>query len=321
MKAKFKNIFGQVFGSMVKWLPTATILVLISYLASVVLVMLAASALTKDHKFELPARQVKSAGSSLDFAQKSNYFEIRTDIKSRNIFNAEREFPDEKVATSEQEVSGSFDDLADCSKVSIPLSIVGILFSTKPDESLTMLKEKDIASPDAYRVNETIIGFEDAYVYAIEQDKVVLNNNGNKECFEFEGIQVYDIETGETKALDVSMNDPGPVVNVIEASVTQEELDKEFGEGGSKLIKAIKLTPYQGEKGETGYRFSAMKGDNFLKRAGFKNGDVVQTVNGKTMSVEDGNLLYDAISNEEEVDVTFINSQGKPGRIKMTITE
>ena len=76
----------------------------------------------------------------------------------------------------------------------MPLDLLGIIYSPRPGSSLATIKERGYSIADIYREGDGIIGQEQAMVYLVEPGRVVLNNNGSKECLEIKTVKVSDQE-------------------------------------------------------------------------------------------------------------------------------
>ena len=111
---------------------------------------------------------------------------------ARNLFNSEGELPTEKSPGSEPTESKSvFNEAAACGTSRLNINLVGIIYATNPRMSLATVREKGVKVVDVYRSGDAIIGNEQAVIYNITEDTVVINNDGAKECLKMKKPKGY----------------------------------------------------------------------------------------------------------------------------------
>lgn len=137
---------------------------------------------------------------------------------------------------------------------------------------------------DLYKVGDTIEG---TRIERIDRNKIVLINDGQREVL---NLYVTDrISDGIEKSNEPAIAkkpDVSEAVNVI--STTEREINKKAflaRVGGMEAImKTVKVAPYLEDGQEKGVRITGLEGLSMARFVGFENGDVIQNINGSTVT-------------------------------------
>ena len=251
-----------------------------------------------------------------------NFREVRKDVVARNIFNSEGELPDETDTGFEKaKPVAEFDMNAACAKSNLPLELIGIIYSPNPNSALASVKEKGYSIADIYRAGDEIIGNEQALVHSVQENRVVLNNNGVKECLEIK------FKKGASFAKSPKSSGSKPVKSDADSSdglsTVQFEssfVEEALGPGFAKILESGRLVPYNRDGSMVGFKLIGVKGSSLWKKSGLNNGDVITSVNGASMAQPDkGFAFYEALQNEREIRVEYLKKGKDPSNISIEI--
>lgn len=263
-----------------------------------------------------------------------NYRDLKKAIIDRNIFNSEGIYPDEtedaalgKGGTGN---GGKFNADGPCSKTSLNLTLLGTIAMGGPKFSLATLKETSYEEADIYRIGDKIVGHDQASIYAIERNQVIINNAGNKECLELDSRPPPNLN-GPDAALDSA-----PPTNISSGSVPVETsgetkgdsssinlegawVEAQLGPGFGKIINDARLVPHMVNNKVQGFKIFAIKPDSLFGRIGLSNGDVVLQVGDVSLGqAEQGFAIYQAFQDQREFYISA-ERNGRPVSIQVKI--
>ena len=137
---------------------------------------------------------------------------------------------------------------------------------------------------DLYKTGDIIGGVQ---IGRIERNKIVLINEGQREVLHLyvtDGIS--DRLEKSTEPVIAQKPDAAEAVNVI--SPTEREINKKAflaRVGGMEaIIKTVEIAPYLEDGQEKGVRITGLEGLSMARFVGFENGDVIQNINGSTVT-------------------------------------
>ena len=260
-------------------------------------------------KAAMTAPRAKIEVSRPDLRKSLNFRDVRRTVVARNVFNSTGELPDEtEEIASEGKGSGDFNANAKCSKSNLPIQLVGIIYSNNPESSLATVREKGYGEADVYRAGDAIIGQEGAVVYAVDAERLVINNAGNKECLEITAQKGRSFRQVPTQAPEEPVNeDEEPSDEMATVQLQSSYVEESLGTGFAKILESGRLVPYNREGAMVGFKLIGVKSSSLWKKVGLSNGDVITTVNGMSMAQPDkGFALYEALQNERQIRVEFL---------------
>lgn len=252
-----------------------------------------------------------------------NFRDVRKTVVARNIFNSEGELPDESDPDADDgdPVAGDFNANAPCIKTSLPIQLVGIIYSNNPEISLATVREKGYSEADVYKAGDPIIGQEQAVVHSVEPEVVVINNAGAKECLEVTEQKNRSFSrspspsSAEPAKASEEASDELSTVS-LESSVVEESL----GPGFAKILESGRLVPYNKDGSMVGFKLIGVKSNSLWKKIGLGSGDVITNVNGLSMAQPDkGFALYEALQNERQIRVEFLKKGKAPSNISVEV--
>lgn len=285
--------------------------------SSVMLMFLSGSALTHrtKPKLELQAPRI---------AKVTNYRDLRKAVLARNVFNSTGDVPDEPDP-GEGGSGNAFNPEDKCSKTTLNIELLGIIDTGDPTTALATIQEKGYTIADIYRAEDRIIGQEQAIVYAVEDTKVVLNNNGVKECLDLNSVRNSQATASSTASNSAAPAAPGPAVpeqdgggdaaQCPSGTVSMEAayVEESLGPGFSKILEAGRLVPFHRDNQMVGFKLIGVKGGTLWSRANLASGDVITAVNGQSMAQpEKGFAVYESLQAEKQIRVEFLKSGKNP---------
>ena len=264
---------------------------------------------------ELALKKVRTKSapvSTPDVSKKLNYTQLRKEVVARNLFNSEGELPTEKSPGSEPTESKSvFNEAEACGTSRLNINLVGIIYATNPRMSLATVREKGVKVVDVYRSGDAIIGNEQAVIYNITEDTVVINNDGAKECLKMKKPKGYKKPTISEKPDSEDLDQDREELNT--KSLESSYVQKELGPGFSKILESGRLVPYHREGKMIGFKLIGVKSGSLWEKSGLKSGDVITDVNGTSMSQADkGFAFYEALQQDQKIRLEFLQKGKNP---------
>lgn len=275
----------------------------------------------------LSTKQV--AVASINMSSSENYRDIEKAIKDRNLFNSTGEFPDESNpdAKKDEKKSGTFDINAPCSKPTFNAELVGTIY-IEGGLSVATLQEQGYSESDIYKEGDAIVGNENAAIVKIERNRVIINNNGVKECLELASAM-----KGVKKDGSGSFPEPGspsqpsptptpsaespPPAGGGDCAFDEKYVQDELGPGFGTIIQKARLVPNTTDAQMNGFKIFAIDQSSLLGKTGLQNGDIITQVNETSLKQpEQGFTLYQAFQDEREVRIHIL----RRGTTPMTIT-
>ena len=213
----------------------------------------------------------------------------------------------------------------------VRLSIFGKLEQTKepktPDKPVTKLQLELIGtfiSPgsapyaiiqeknqqDAFRIDEEI--FDKATLVEIYSDRVEIRHNGK--------IELLTLEDDAGKGASVDAKAQGGVVKVDENQyvVDEDELDKAL-DNLPVLLQQARAVPYFKDGKSVGLRLFAIKSGSLFQKLGFRNGDILKSINGNSLADPSQALkLFEDLKSERSISVVSERAR-KESEIKYEI--
>ena len=245
--------------------------------------------------------------------------ELKKMILDRNLFNSEGKFPDEKDLTAIKRGSG-FSLAGPCSPPTLAIELMGTIYLGTAEKSLATVREKGYDEADIYKVGDQIYGIDGALVAAVERNKLIVNNNGSKECF--------DLSKNESKILGNNSGSlvlpPGQSGSAssagIETTLESSEVERELGPGFGKIIDTARLVPNTNDGNMNGFKIFAIRSGSLIEKVGFKNGDVITQVNDASLKLpEQGFALFQALQDEKEIRIQLLRNGTDPTNLTIRI--
>jgi type II secretion system protein C len=128
---------------------------------------------------------------------------------------------------------------------------------------------------DLYKTGDAIEG---TYIERIERNRIVLFNGKERE--------VLSLHVADGVSTPLAQSTEAEVVSII--SPTEREINKKAflaKVGGMEaILKMAKITPNMVNGKERGLRIEGLHNSSMAKYVGFENGDIIQNINGQTVT-------------------------------------
>lgn len=322
------NLSKETVQHLVRWAVRAGLVVggayvLASFVSAYLMSGMMTSALAAFNR--LSTKQV--AAASINLSTQDNYRDIEKAIKDRNLFNSTGEFPDESNpdAKKDDKKSGTFDINAPCSKATFNAELVGTIF-IDGGTSVATLQESGYSESDIYKEGDAIVGNENAAIVKIERNRVIINNNGVKECLELASA-VKGLKKDPQGFPEVGSTSPNPSPTPTpdspapaggsDCAFDEKYVQDELGPGFGTIIQKARLVPNTTDAQMNGFKIFAIDQSSLLGKTGLQNGDIITQVNETSLKQpEQGFTLYQAFQDEREVRIHIL----RRGTTPMTIT-
>lgn len=268
------------------------------------------------------------AVASINLTAQDNYREIEKAIKERNLFNSTGEFPDESSPDSkkDEKKTGQFDINAPCQKPTLNVELVGTIYGDGGGVSVATLQEQGYSESDIYKEGDAIVGNEAAAIVRIERNRVIINNNGVKECLELASAakgrkdnfgSFPEPGAGTAPTNPTPMPDSPPPTGGGDCAFDEKYVQDELGPGFGTIIQKARLVPNTTDAQMNGFKIFAIDQSSLLGKTGLQNGDIITQVNETSLKQpEQGFTLYQAFQDEREVRIHIL----RRGTTPMTIT-
>ncbi len=267
-------------------------------------------------------RVVNSTQEAFFTTQKSgelNSRELKKMILDRNIFNSEGKFPDEKDIANIKRSSG-FRLEGPCSQATLAIELMGTIYLGSAEHSLATVREKGYDEADIYKVGDQIYGIDGALVAAVERNKLIINNNGSKECFDLSKNEAKILGNKGGSLISEPNSGGGGVSSGSEITLESSEVERELGPGFGKIIDTARLVPNTTDGGMNGFKIFAIRSGSLLEKVGLKNGDVITQVNDASLKLpEQGFALFQALQDEKEIRIQLLRNGTDPTNLTIRI--
>ncbi len=226
-------------------------------------------------------------------------------IVQRNIFGATEKVeappPAEKV-----------EPLETLQETSLQLSLLGTI-AGDTNNARAIILDKKTRSQDIYKVGDTV---QEAVIRQILRGKVVLRHGEKDEILamvegedtaDSSAIRKQSPEPTRTRSRNVSRQAPPEKmpeeIEVETVTIEQEVLQNSISDLNS-LMTQVRIRPYFRQGRPEGLIVSQIQPDSIFQKMGFRNGDIIASVNGKQMSTpEEAFELYKGLQSGAEISI------------------
>ncbi len=261
--------------------------------------------------------RIQSNITTLNLVNSTNYRDLSRSIVERNLFNSDGEVPNEPDPVKSEGTAGVFDPNAGCQKTSLKIALLGTIYLGATGDSLATVKDETYSEADIYKAGDVIFGSQ-AKVHAIEQSRLIINNNGVKECLELVPAAVLTAQAGgdgtiaddSTRGGDDRSEGAGGG-GCTSATVEAVYVEKELGPGFANILTKGRLVPDSAPDGTTkGFKLIGMDSNSLFAKICLRNNDVITAVNDTSMTQpEQGFALYQAFQDDREVRINILRGE------------
>jgi type II secretion system protein C len=260
-----------------------------------------------------PLDRLKSAGSIQDPKEKlppaspSKNYEI---ISTRNIFDVLIH----KLEPTGRETQTQTTDPVPLKKTELKLALWGTVISESPSGSYAVIENQAKREQSLYQTGDTVA---DAVIKQILRNKVILTLDNQDQVLEVDDSKHPAGLTTAALPLPELEDPPDPL-----SPHPLEDTASESDPGDiSDLMKQVRIRPYFSNGKLSGVLLYGIRNDSIFQSAGFRNGDIIQTVNGNQISSpEEAQAVYQVLQEGEAgsqtIPVTLLR-QGKTMEIML----
>ena len=210
-------------------------------------------------------------------------------ILCRNVFDPAA------IESCKERSSGPVDD---GSNSDLPVQLVGTMVATPSTYSVAFITKDDDAA-GSYGIDDKLL---DATIVGIESERVaVRRGNGKQEYLTMVEGEVSKPPSRKSGGKDDNDDDDVVKLGDNKYQVSRDMIDKYMNdmEALSKMGRALL---HRGPDGQfDGYRLSAIRRNTLADKLGIKNGDVIHSVNGKSLNSMSAAMdAYQTLTSENE---------------------
>jgi general secretion pathway protein C len=249
-----------------------------------------------------PAMQEEAVKLSEKPAADAKPLEDYEIITERNLFGGTSqglaEAPAEEIVLDDMPVAIN----------SLGLKLVGTVVANKPEESSAIIEDRSTRKQEVYQEGDRV---KQALIKRILRHNVVINAGRRDEVL----TMAPEESTGKTPA-----RGRAPRVQRRSAAGSSIRLDREELESQmanlNELMQQVRIRPFMEGRQPAGFLVSNIKPGSLFSKMGLRNGDVIQGVNGETITTPDQAVeLYESLMEGGEIALEI-----KRGRRKQNLS-
>lgn len=222
---------------------------------------------------------------------RSSYSILQKNILSRNILNRNGELPYEDTPEGTEEFFLKNFDKLPCSYETLPIEMVGVIYTDNPAANVVSLKDPKAEIADAYKEGQNVIDYESYILHKVSgPTQAQFRHDKQKICVTLNGEPSGTISpSGDLGG--------GPQI-ILEGSFVSSQL----GVGFTEILNKARLVPEIIDGKTTGFRIFAISTGCLFDKIGLVDGDILKEING--VSLEDssqGYRIYQAFQEETQI--------------------
>ena len=213
--------------------------------------------------------------------------------------------------------------------------LLGTIVSTLPGDSRAILWSDGMKLPKLVRVNTQVEP--GAILASVTRDKAVINRGATQEQIDLLPVgsrsrspspstverspsAIRAPDARQTTATEVSSDGALRVERADENNFILDEAGLAYLSGNiNQFMANVRITPYFEGSASAGYRMASIPPGTAFDKLGFRSGDIIQNVNGVTLSSpEKMYTIFQNLKDEKTVSVDIIR-QGKKNTLKYDI--
>ncbi len=180
----------------------------------------------------------------------------------------------------------------DAPETSLRLKLVGLMYSTDENQARAII-ESPSDGAISYSIHERVA--DNAEIYAIEPDRVILLHAGRQEALVLQPEHENPGIQPQTRNLASAGSPPA----------SGQELT-DVPKGPAELMRDFSVAPVIENGALQGFRLRALRNPHIMKEWGIEPDDVITAVNGIPLNAPDRvTLLYDRLKKQREFEVTL----------------
>lgn len=177
---------------------------------------------------------------------------------------------------------------------SLGLKLVGTVVASKPEESSAIIEDRSTRKQEVYQEGDRV---KQALIKRILRHNVVINTGRGDEVL----TMTPEESTGKTAASERARRARRRPAAGRSIRLDREELESQMA-NLNELMQQVRIRPYMEGRQPAGFLVSNIKPDSLFSRMGLRNGDVIQGINGETITTPDQAIeLYEGLMEGGEI--------------------
>lgn len=249
-------------------------------------------------------------------------------ILERNIFNSEGKLGDWEPSS---EIVEDHVVTSEIIESKLPLKLKGVIYTSDPYSGLAYVSNSNSKSVESFLSGDII--FQLAELYQILEDRIIIDNKGQKEYVLKEKYEIVRSSRNKkpksrgkkdtstkiaTTPPPETFREDGLERVGLSISLTDSYLQNIMGDL-PKILQDAKAEPNMVNGELKGFELTRIRENSIYEKAGFQNGDIIKEINGYPLNDPAGAIrLLQQLRNAKEVDVVLDrNGQSKDMSIKI----
>ena len=229
-------------------------------------------------------------------------------ISTRNLFDVLTRKPDPDRPASAEDTRQETIEQSE-----LKLALWGTVMADSPSGSYAVIENQATREQALYQTGDTLVG---AVLKAIMRNKIILTKDGQDQYLEIDDTRRPIVSATAGLPLPELEPEPQPVSPSPLDDMTAESAPADL----SDLMKQVRIRPFFTDGKPSGLLLYGIRKDSIFQAAGFKNGDIIQTVNGNQISSPgDVQALYQSLeagAGSQTIQITILR-QGEPLEIML----
>jgi len=180
---------------------------------------------------------------------------------------------------------------------SLGLKLVGTVVANKPEDSSAIIEDLTSRKQEVYREGDEV---KNTRIKRIFRHNVIINTGTRDEVL----TMMEEESTGKSAVpARPTRGRPTPPSETSSIQLDREELESQMADL-NELMQQVRIRPFMEGKNPAGFLVSNIKPGSLFSRMGLRNGDVIQGVNGETITTPDQAIeLYESLMEGGSIDL------------------
>ena len=180
---------------------------------------------------------------------------------------------------------------------SLGLKLVGTVVANESRDSSAIIEDLSTRKQDVYREGDEV---KNTQIKRILRHNVIINTGGRDEVL----TMMEEESTGKSAApAPPTRGRPTPPSETSSIQLDREELESQMADL-NELMQQVRIRPFMEGKNPAGFLVSNIKPGSLFSKMGLRNGDVIQGVNGATITTPDQAIeLYESLMEGGAIDL------------------
>lgn len=180
---------------------------------------------------------------------------------------------------------------------SLGLKLVGTAVSSKPEDSSAIIEDLSTRKQDVYREGDEL---KNTRIKKILRHNVIINSGRRDEVLTMEEDESTEKSAAPARPI---RGRPTPPSETSSIQLDREELESQMADL-NELMQQVRIRPFMEGRNPAGFLVSNIKPGSLFSKMGLRNGDVIQGVNGSTITTPDQAIeLYEGLMEGGSIDL------------------